>query len=54
MVTKVETGAVPVTYRVEDLMDEAISGRFYAEELLRKYDPDATFKIEKALRTRRR
>ena len=46
MVTKVEVGAVPVTYRVEDLMDEEISGRFYAEDLqLIKYD--ATFKIDK-------
>ena len=55
VVTKVETDAVPITYRVKDLMDEEISGRFYAEELqLIDYDPDATFKIEKVLRTRRR
>ena len=49
LVTKVEVVAVPVTYRVEDLMDEEISGRFYAEDLqLIKYD--ATFKIDKVLR----
>ena len=55
VVTKVETRTVPVTYRVKDLMYEAFSGRFYAKELqLIKYDPDATFKIEKVLRTRRR
>ena len=53
--TKVETDAVPITYHVKDLLDEEISGRFYAEELLLiEYDPDATFKIEKVLRTRRR
>ena len=50
--TKVETDAVPITYRVKDLMDEEISGRFYAEELqLIEYIPDATFEIEKVLRT---
>ena len=55
VVTKVHSDAVPITYRVKDLMDEEIDGRFYAEELqLIKYDPDATFKIEKVLRTRRR
>ena len=54
VVTKVETDAGPVTYCVKDLMDEKISGRFLAEELqLIKYDPNATFKIEKMLRTRR-
>ena len=55
VVTKVETDAVPITNRVKDSMDEEISGRFYAEELqLIDHDPDATFKIEKVLRTRRR
>ena len=54
-VTKVETDAVPITYRVKDLMDEEISGRFYAEKLqLIECDPDTTFKIEKVLRARRR
>ena len=55
VVTKVEADAVPVTYRVKDLMDEEISGRFYTEELqLIKFDPNVTFKIDKVLRTRRR
>ena len=55
MVTKVEAGSVPVTYRVKDLMDEEISGRFYAEELqLIKFDPNVTFKIDKVLTTRQR
>ena len=55
VVTKVETDATLITYRVKDLMDEEISGRFYAEELqLIEYDPNATFKIEKVLKTRRR
>ena len=55
VVTKGETDDAPITYRVKDLMDEEISGRFYAEELqLIEYDPDATFKIEEVLRTRRR
>ena len=53
--TKVETDATLITYRVKDLMDEELSGRFYAEELqLIEYDPNATFKIEKVLKTRRR
>ena len=50
VVTKVEAGAVPVTYRVKDLMDEEISGRLQ----LIKYNPDATFQIDKVLKTRRR
>ena len=55
VVTKVEADAVPVTYRVKDLMDEEISRRFYAEELqLIENDPNDTFKIERVLRTRRR
>ena len=55
VVTKVETGAVPVTYQVKDLMVESISGRFYAEEWqLITHNPDATFIVEKVLRTRRR
>ena len=55
VVTKVETDAVSITYRVKDLIDEQISRRFYAEELqLIEYGHNATFKIEKVLRTRRR
>ena len=46
--------AIEATYRVKDLVDEDISGRFYAKELqLIKYDPDDTFKIERVIRTRR-
>ena len=33
VVTKVETDAVPVMNRVNDLMNEEKSGRFYLEEL---------------------
>ena len=33
VLTQVDTDAVPVTYRVKDLMYEDISRRFYAEEL---------------------
>ena len=40
VVTKLETDAVLITYRVKDLMDEEISAMFYAEELqLIDYDP---------------
>ena len=54
MVTKAEGDVVPVTYRVKDLMEEEISGRFYADELqLIERDPNATFKIENVLKTRR-
>ena len=35
VVSKVFDGTDPVTYRVVDLADEPIGGRFYAEELQR-------------------
>ena len=54
VVTKAEGDVVPVTYRVKDLMEEEISGRFYADELqLIERDPNATFKIENVLKTMR-
>lgn len=43
----------PPVYRVKDLMDEAIQGTFYAQEL-QKVDPKDQFTIEKILKKRNR
>ena len=43
----------PTTYRLVDLGDEAVMGKFYAEELQKVPEPDV-FKIEKILKTRRK
>ena len=46
---------VPVTYRLKDLADEAIKGKFYELEIQKviKSDEDY-FDVEKILKTRRR
>jgi len=46
---------VPVTYRLKDLADEAIKGKFYELEIQKvvKSDEDY-FYVEKILKTRRR
>lgn len=44
----------PPTYELNDLGGEAISGRFYAEELQKVLKTDDTFKISKILKTRKR
>ena len=55
VVSKVLDETDPVTYRVVDLTDEPIDGRFYAQELQRIiYDSDAEFQIETVIKRRRR
>jgi len=46
---------VPVTYRLKDLADDAIKGKFYESEIQKvvKSDEDY-FDVEKILKTRRR
>ena len=44
----------PPTYEIEDLMSEAIQGKFYAEELQKIAKPDDIYRVEKILKTRRR
>ena len=46
---------MPVTYRLKDLADEAIKGKFYESEIQKvvKSDQDY-FDVEKILKTRRR
>ena len=46
---------VPVTYRLKDLADEAIKGKFYESEIQKVVkDVKDYFDVEKILKTRRR
>ena len=55
VVSKVLDASEPVTYRVVDLADEPIAGRFYAQELQQIiYDRDTEFQIETVIKRRRR
>ena len=43
----------PPTYRIKDLADEVIEGRFYAEEI-QKVSAKESYRVEKVLKTRKR
>ena len=44
----------PVTYGLEDLLGEAIKGKFYEQELQKVTKEDSVYIVEKVLKTRRR